>query len=108
MMIWFVCSLIVACLLLVTVETRLTPEADGIHMPGLASLNPHKAWLLLPLAILCWLSWHLFTTNFSFFSLAAIGFVATPLTMLIPRWRYWVLPSALLSMISVLLGTIWG
>ncbi|QVK23866.1 hypothetical protein KHX94_04150 [Shewanella dokdonensis] len=95
-------------LLLLTIPTRLTSSSENLNMPGLSSLDLHKAWLLLPLTILCWLGGHLFANAFSFFSLAAVGFVVTPLTLLIPSWRPWMLASALLSMISVLLGTLLG
>ncbi|GGY96876.1 hypothetical protein [Shewanella fodinae] len=107
-MVWFLSVFVIAGLLLLTVPSRLTSSSENLNMPGLSSLDLHKSWLLLPLTILCWLGGHLFTNAFSFFSLAAVGFVLTPLTLLIPAWRPWVLACALLSMISVLLGTLLG
>ncbi|MFQ6370169.1 hypothetical protein [Shewanella sp. YIC-542] len=107
---WYLSIMIIAGVLLLAVPTRLTSATttNSIDLPGLASLKLHKAWLLLPVITLCWLAGHLFTSTFSFFSLAAIGFVITPLTLMIPAWRPWMLASALVSMLSVLFGTLLG
>ncbi|KFZ39269.1 hypothetical protein HR45_02455 [Shewanella mangrovi] len=106
-MAWIICAFIVTSMVYLLTPQAVTKGANS-HMLGLTAITQPKLLMILPLAMLTWLAIRSFSMPFSFFTLAAVSFVSTSIVLLVPKWRFAILPCAFLSLLSVLLGVIWG
>lgn len=102
-MAWIVSMVIIASLMFLFTPQHATNESQP-HASGLTAINQPKLLMILPLVIMAWVAVKAFSMPFSFLSLAMVSFVATPMVLLIPKWRNALPPLALLSVLSVILG----
>lgn len=104
-MAWIVSMVIIASLMFLFTPQRATRESES-RVAGLNAINQPKLLMILPLLVMTWVAVKAFSMPLSFFSLAMISFAATPMVLLIPKWRNALPPLALLSLVSVILGIV--
>ncbi len=102
-MAWIVSMVIIASLMFLFTPQHASAEAES-RASGLTAISQPKLLMILPLIVMAWVAVKAFSMPFSFLSLAMVSFVATPMVLLIPKWRNALPPLALLSVASVMLG----
>jgi len=100
-MFWFATAFLISAAVYMFAPVKATAQAkSGSDKVDFAHLN----LLILPVAVLAWLTFSLLSGDTNSYGAASIGFVLTACSIALPRLHKFILPCAAITAISLLIG----